>query len=162
MKKLLTVMAVFLCACFSMGFTIHPGNNHSTTTTNLRSRILYWKHTTWVNPWANAKRLTAKNLYVEAGAIAGRTPPPTICKLTWADGSADLSTTASYDNWQITIPTDRVITYEFNIAWHVFYGELCWLDDATTGENLFAFDTEYQYFQWTPIAGHRYNISVNY
>jgi len=154
-------MAVVLCASFSMGFADHTSKNASTTATNHRSQIFRWKHSTWVNPWANAKRLAADNVLAEATSTAGRIPP-TIARLTWSRGSADLKATAYY-SWQwLTIPTGVVITFEFNISYNEFYGQLCWIYDETTGQELFASYAESQYFQWTLIPGHQYNVTVNY
>jgi hypothetical protein len=160
MKQLLTVMAVVLCAYFSMGFTVHPSND-STNPTNLRPRFLRWKHTTWVNPWVNTKRVLADNLLLENSATAGRAQP-SIAQLTWSGGSIDLSASCYYCYRWLTIPTGIVLTYEFNISYNQFYGQVCWIYDETTGEELFGSYDEYQYCQFTPIAGHQYGISVNY
>jgi hypothetical protein len=56
MKQLLTVTAIFLCAYLTEGFITPDREKHAARTPGIHNHSAKWKYSTWVNPWAGAKK----------------------------------------------------------------------------------------------------------
>jgi hypothetical protein len=157
MKQLLSVMAVILCAWFSMGFTTPSNKNSSATGTNPHSQILRWKNTTWVNPWVNTKRLYADNFLTLTAVASNRVPIK--AHLSYAGTSLYIGDEGHmwYD-----IPAGNLVTCEVEVNPDPNVVMFIAIQDETSGEYLYETFGTTAFFQWTPIAGHQYFVHLLY
>jgi hypothetical protein len=150
MKKLLTVIGVVLCAYLTLGFTFSP-NNETTTVKN--HQTLKWKHTTWVNPWAE--------VHYNFSVINDHNPMnlPTVCRLTHPGGTFNF---LEEDYYSLEIPIGYPCTYECAIVSNPLYTMFSEIQDITTNTVLYSVVGETAYYQFTPIAGHDYRLFTGF
>lgn len=167
MKRLRIVMVLLLCAYLSPGFAKPLPTNHAAPTKHgYRTSQDKWKNTSWVNPWAGVKKMSAtKNSFTNAivDFQHGCRTPTSVSKFRLIiDGFEYQGCPTEQDILEVAPGTGITLEVEVipgSIGFNIQIDDTDMINPGQSPRTIFFSDTApYAIFSWFAEDGHSYNV----